>query len=70
MLKNYITIALRNLKRKPGYAIINVVGLAIGMACCLLIGLYMEDELLFDRFHAHADRLLILGSETFSGARL
>jgi putative ABC transport system permease protein len=42
MLRNYLKIALRNLKRQPGYALINVSSLAIGMACCILIALYIR----------------------------
>jgi putative ABC transport system permease protein len=61
MLKNYLVIALRNLRRRPGYAAINVAGLAVGMACCLLIGLYARDELSFDRFHEGADRIATVG---------
>lgn len=57
MLKNYLTLAMRRLKRQPGYTFINVAGLAVGMACCVLIGLYVKDELSFDRFHERADRL-------------
>ena len=57
MLKNYLKIALRNLRRQPGYAVINVVGLAVGLACFLLIVLYVQDERRFDRFHEKADRL-------------
>lgn len=60
MLKSHLTIALRNLKRHPGYTFINVFGLAVGIACCILIGLYMEDELSFDRFYANADRLVVM----------
>ena len=44
MLTNYVKLALRNLKRQKGYAFINVTGLAVGMACCLLIALYVHDE--------------------------
>jgi hypothetical protein len=40
MLSNYLRIALRNLRRQPGYAAINVLGLGVGMAACLLIGLF------------------------------
>lgn len=69
MIRNNLNITLRHIKRKPGYAIINIVGLAVGMACCLLIGLYMKDELSFDRFHKNADRLLILGGEMGLGGR-
>ena len=51
MLKNYLTTAVRRLKRKPLYLFINVMGLALGMACCLLVGLYIQDELAYDSFH-------------------
>jgi putative ABC transport system permease protein len=63
MLKNYLTIALRNLKRHKGYAFINVSGLAVGLACCILILLLVRDELSYDRFHEKADRIYRLGSE-------
>ena len=56
MLKNYATIALRNLRRYPGYAFINIAGLATGLAVCLLILLYVQDELAFDTFSPHTDR--------------
>jgi ABC-type antimicrobial peptide transport system permease subunit len=54
MLKNYLKIALRNLKRHKGYSFINIAGLAIGMACCILILLWVQDELSYDRFHENA----------------
>jgi putative ABC transport system permease protein len=57
MLKNYLKIALRNLRRHKTYSFINVVGLAVGLACCLLISLYVKDELSYDRYHAKADRI-------------
>ena len=57
MLKNYVKIAYRNLLRHKGYAVINVCGLALGIACCLLIGLYVQDELSFDRFHERGERI-------------
>ena len=57
MLKNYLTVALRNLLRHKGYSLINVLGLAIGIACCLLILLYVQDELSYDRYHKKADRI-------------
>ena len=49
MLKNYIKTAFRNLKRYKGYSLINLMGLAIGIACCILILLYMQDEFSYDR---------------------
>jgi putative ABC transport system permease protein len=57
MLKNYIKIALRNLRRNKLYSILNITGLAIGITCCILILLYVQDELSFDRFHEKADRI-------------
>ena len=57
MLQNYLTIALRNLLRYPTYTLINIVGLAIGLAACMLILLYVWDELSYDRYHPHADRV-------------
>ena len=60
MLKNYFKIALRNLRRQKGYTFINVAGLAVGMACCLLIVLYVQNELAYDRHHDHADRIFRL----------
>ena len=54
MFKNYIKIALRNIKRHKGYSFINIAGLSIGMACCLLITAWVMDELSYDRFHEHA----------------
>ncbi|MBO0937482.1 ABC transporter permease [Fibrella sp. HMF5335] len=53
MLHNYIKIALRNLRRSPLYSLLNMGGLALGMACCLLIALYVHDEWSYDRFHAN-----------------
>jgi putative ABC transport system permease protein len=57
MIRNYFKIALRNLKRQKISTSINVVGLAIGLATCILIMLYVKDELSFDRYHEKADRI-------------
>ncbi len=57
MLKNYLKIALRNLRKYKVYSFINISGLAIGMAVCILIFLWVRDELSFDRFHKNADRI-------------
>ena len=57
MIKNYLNIAIRNLRRQPQYAFINVFGLAMGMACCMLIALYVREELSYDRFLPDADRV-------------
>jgi putative ABC transport system permease protein len=57
MVKNYITVALRNLSRYKSYTIINVMGLAIGLACSILIMLYVYNEKSFDRFNVNSDRI-------------
>ncbi len=57
MLKSYLKIAFRNLRRYKGYSLINIVGLALGMACFFLIVLYMNFELSYDRFHENRDRI-------------
>jgi putative ABC transport system permease protein len=57
MYKNYIKVAFRNLWKSKGFSAINIAGLAIGLATCLLIILYVLDELSFDRFHKKADRI-------------
>jgi putative ABC transport system permease protein len=57
MLKNYLKIALRNLLRHKGYSLINITGLAAGIACCLLILLYVQDELAYDRHHEKAEQI-------------
>jgi putative ABC transport system permease protein len=62
MLKSYLLVALRLLRRQPGYAILNVAGLGIGVACCLLIALFVRNELAFDRHHEHGERIVRLGS--------
>jgi putative ABC transport system permease protein len=56
MIKNFLTVAVRNLLRRKGYAFINILGLAVGIAATALIFLYVRNELSFDRFHTNADR--------------
>ena len=57
MLKNYFKIAFRNLWRKRTFSFINIIGLAIGMASCFLIFLYVHFELSYDRFHSKSDNI-------------
>ena len=57
MWKNYLKIAFRNIRKQKSYTLINVSGLAIGLSCCILIMLWVQDELLFDRFHENLDRI-------------
>ena len=57
MLRNYFLITWRNFKRHKGFSFINVLGLSIGMAACLLILQYVTFQTSFDDFHANASRL-------------
>ncbi len=57
MIQNYFTIAMRNMIKYKGFSFINIVGLAIGIASFILIGLYMYHELSFDRYHKNADNI-------------
>jgi len=60
MLKNYLLIAIRNLRKNKIFSFINILGLALGMACSLLILLWVEDEKSVDAFHAKRDRLYVV----------
>jgi len=57
LLWNYVKVALRKIRRHKGYSFINISGLAIGMACCFLVFLWVQDELSFDRFHSNAKEI-------------
>ena len=68
MLTNYLKIAWRNLIRNKVYSGINIVGLAVGMAVAMLIGLWVWDELTFDHYHKNHDRIAqVYQSQTFNG---
>ncbi len=56
MIKNYLKVAVRNLLRHKGYAFINILGLAVGIAASVLIFLYITNEMSYDKFHENADR--------------
>ena len=64
MFKNYLKIAWRNLLRNRAFSAINITGLSIGLASCMLISMYVLDELGFDRFNENADRIVRV---TFKG---
>jgi len=61
MLKNYFTIALRNILKYKFFSIINIAGLVIGMACCLMLFIYVQDELSYDRFHQGYENIYRVG---------
>ena len=58
MLKNYFKIAWRNLIKNRLYAVINIVGLTVGIVSCLLIGVYIRHEMSYDRFNANASKIV------------
>lgn len=57
MYKNYLKIAWRNLIKKKAYSAINIFGLGLGIACCLLIFMFVKDELSYDNYHEKGDRI-------------
>ena len=63
MFKNYLKIAWRNLLKNKTFSLINIAGLASGLACFILITLYIIDELSYDRFHEKADRIYRVHSD-------
>ncbi len=64
---NYLKIALRKVRRQKGFSIINIAGLAIGMAACILILIWVQDELSYDKFHKNADQIFRINTEDTSG---
>jgi len=57
MFKNYLKITVRNIKKHKVFSFINITGLAVGMACCLLIALFIRDEQSYDNYHKNLERL-------------
>ena len=70
MFKNYLNVALRSIKKHWGFSIINISGLVMGMACAILILLWVQDELSFDKFHKNIDDLYIVGARMYFGAEV
>lgn len=62
MLKNYIKIALRSIRRHKGYSFINIAGLTIGMTCVVLLLLWVQDELSYNKFHEKIDDIYIVSA--------
>ncbi|WP_435353046.1 ABC transporter permease [Emticicia sp. SJ17W-69] len=71
MLRNYIKIAFRNLLKNKAFTAINIFGLAIGIATCLIILLFVQDELSYDRFNEKADRIVrIIFKANINGGKI
>ena len=65
MFKNYFKTALRNLTRNKVYSFINIAGLSLGLACSMLIILYVKDEVSYDRFHEGVNQIYRITSQSF-----
>ncbi len=70
MFKNYFNVAIRNISRQKFYSILNILGLAVGITCCLLIVLYIQTELSYDKFYPNADRIFRLNNENDMGGKI
>jgi len=71
MFKNYLKVALRNIWRNKVFSFINVFGLALGLACSLLIILWVSDELRYDQFHARGARIYqVMENQAWSGVEV
>lgn len=71
MLKNYLSVTLRNIRQSPLYAFINIFSLSIGLAACIVIYLFIKDERSFDAFHSRAADIYRLDEvQNFSGTNL
>ena len=69
MLKNYFKIAFRRLQKNRLYTIVNIIGLTVGIASCLLIGLYIINELTYDRFHTNGQRIVRMTMQYDDGGK-
>ncbi len=70
MFKNFLKVALRNLWKNKAFSAINIVGLSVGLAVCLLIVLYVKDELSYDRYNEHAENIYRIDADiSFNGTQ-
>ena len=67
MFSNFLIIAFRLLRRDKLHSIINIIGLSIGIACCIIIMMYLQNELTYDENHKHADQIFRLGIKITMG---
>ena len=65
MFRNYLITAIRTIFRQKGFSLINIMGLAFGLACALLILLWVQDELSFEKFNENVDRLYSVEEDQF-----
>src|SRR5690349_23865873 len=69
MIRNYLTIAFRNITKNPMFSLLNIGGLSAGLAVSMLIGLYVRDEYSFDRFNEKADRIYRINMDVRMGGQ-
>jgi len=65
MFRNYLKIAFRSLRKSKGFTALNIIGLAAGLGVCLLIVLYVTDELSYDRYNVNADRIYRIDEDLY-----
>src|SRR5215475_15743913 len=65
MFRSYLKIAIRSLRKSKGFTALNVIGLAAGLGVCLLIVLYVTDELSYDRYNVNADRIYRIDEDAY-----
>ncbi len=66
MFKNYLKIAFRNILRYKGYSFINIAGIAVGIACCLIILIFVQNELTYDSYHNDSERIYRIAAHRIS----
>src|SRR5690348_16788692 len=70
MFKNYLFTAIRNLQKNKAFSAINILGLALGLACSLLIFLWVNDERSMDKFNEHTERLYSVYERQYTGGKV
>lgn len=70
MFRHYATVAFRNVIRQKSFSAINIIGLALGMTCCLFIFLWIQDEKAVDNFHANGRKLYVIYQTTTAGGKI
>ena len=62
MIKNYLKVAWRNLMKSKIFSFINIIGLSVGLTCCMLITVYLYNEVSYDKYHKNIDHTLPIGN--------
>jgi putative ABC transport system permease protein len=69
MFRNYLKVAWRNLMKSKIFSLINIIGLSVGLTCCMLISIYLYNEVSYDKYHKDVDRLYQLGTVFIGGEK-